>query len=404
MTAPDTTPAPDPDATPTSPEINEVSTEKKASQVRFMQRAIETHRAARAQRLKELTGRASSITSAMEEYERIDTKDVTEIRIPAGFVRLPEERPSSLWESALPYTPLVQKREVTTRPPMTRLVNRDSNALSLLLTALFIAQLEGEPGTNYINGHPNTYVKSGSDNGPAWARLAAIEQPTDTLRLTRTRVVRALQALERHNIVAPNLTSSGRKSWDPFRLKSADGSGGPHRVIGDGAHWKLRVDVPVGFFLQGWHLVLDPTEIVTFLAIVEMTRRQRGYPRRTAGDVGIALPIRVRRGWYGLSDEAYEAIHLLEEFGLIGIQDTMTGRNRGKIKAYADGDKDGSRAPEPYRLIYPAENEAAVFSEPAIERVKRVLSTNRVPPRLTAAQINLEKFVRNLNAFRSAGR
>jgi hypothetical protein len=394
MSAPDLNQSPGQDGTSIPPEDEDASAEKMAGRARFMQQAIETHRAARAQRLKELNTRASSIAAAIAEYERIDTEDVAEVRIPAGFVRLQEERPASQWESA-PYAPLDRRREVATRPPMTRLVNRDSNALSLLLTVHFIAQLEGDAGTNYINRRPNTYVKSG-DVQAAWARLAAIEQPSDTLRLSRTRVVRALQALERQKIVAPTLTPSGRKSWEPFRPKSADGSGGPHRVIGDGAHWTTRVAIPIGFFLQGWHLVLDPKEIVTFLAIVEMSYRQRGHVRQSPGDKGIALPIRVRRGWYGLSDEAYETIHTLEEFGLIDILDTMTGRKRGKIKAYADDDKDGSRAPEPYRLIYPAGNEASVYSEPAITRAKQVLTLNTAPTRLTD-QLDLARVLRRFN-------
>lgn len=93
--------------------------------------------------------------------------------------------------------------------------------------------------------------------------------------------------------------------------------------------------------------------------------------------------MRTRRGEYGIFDDIYQSLHMLEEFGLVDVRDTMKGRSRGKIKAFADDDPDGSRAPEPYRIIYPGEGTKAAHEHSAIDQATYLLNVYPVPPRLS---------------------
>jgi hypothetical protein len=65
---------------------------------------------------------------------------------------------------------------------------------------------------------------------------------------------------------------------------------------------------------------------------------------------GVALPETVRRSTYELSDEAYQTIHELEEFGLIKIHDLMPGRRFGRFDRSKVDDPPGNGQFTPGRL------------------------------------------------------
>ena len=168
-------------------------------------------------------------------------------------------------------------------------------------------------------------------------------------------------------------------------MRGGDG-GRDHIVLADGTSRERAVRVPAQFFYQGWHLVLKPKEITVYLAILEMSSRFSWRPDPTPDQEGIALPIVARRGLYGITDEVYESIHALDEFGLIDIKDTVEGRNRGKVKVFPPGDPDGSRAPEPYRLIYPPADlppTGYLTGKSAFNKVAGTLRLYPAPPRLS---------------------
>lgn len=138
--------------------------------------------------------------------------------IPREFVALSTARtPFGLWEEAPVASSegsVDRKRELATRPPLTRLVNRDHHAIRLLLTILYVAQQETSPGTAYINNRPNHARVTGSDIQP-WSALTAVRRDGGNARARRLRLVRALQALERLGIVNPQRhPRSGRQN--PF--------------------------------------------------------------------------------------------------------------------------------------------------------------------------------------------
>ncbi|MDV6244770.1 hypothetical protein [Rhodococcus opacus] len=108
------------------------------------------------------------------------------------------------------------------------------------------------------------------------------------------------------------------------------------------------------------------------------------------------LKKRVRYATYGLSDEAYNTVHMLSRFGLITLKDPMPNR-RSAVKltplsspttaadsdavpreavAHDAHDMDDEESNErvPYRLIYPSEVSGVPQFKPALETVLATLA------------------------------
>ena len=91
---------------------------------------------------------------------------------------------------------------------------------------------------------------------------------------------------------------------------------------------------------------------------------------------GVGLPRSKRWAVYGISGEAYEAIHELDEFGLLTVHDTMPHRRHGKLRPLPAGqraalDADGEfSAPMPYRLEIKPDT---AFDRPTLTTVHRSL-------------------------------
>src|SRR5262249_28078241 len=192
------------------------------------------------------------------------------------------------------------RRDIQTRPSLTKLVNRKTNALSLLLTIIYIAQLECQPGRIFRNRHNNAIAKP---NAPSWATLAGLG--VAPLRVRRVRVTRALRELADIGLVLIG-PSGERDRFEGFRLYREDGT--QKRYTPPGQHVGNVVRLPASFFLNGWHLVLEPREIAVLLAITELTNRTL-RSRRRDHEHSVALPESVRWTRYGLSGEVYEAVH-----------------------------------------------------------------------------------------------
>jgi hypothetical protein len=189
--------------------------------------------------------------------------------------------------------------------------------------------------------------------GQPWAALA---HNSDQLRARRLRVTRALTELHAAELV--DIRPEGQRDrFEYFSLRKEDGSTEPYRLPGEGAEDVLHL--PPAFFYYGWHLVLEPTEIAVYLAILEMTDAvmSTAVGNKRADEVGVALPESLRWGRYGLSGEVYESIHELAEFELIQIYDPMPNRRRGKyrpatVEERAMGQASGlALSPVPYQFV-----------------------------------------------------
>ena len=100
---------------------------------------------------------------------------------------------------------------------------------------------------------------------------------------------------------------------------------------------------------------------------------------------GVALPRSTRWAVYGISGEAYEAIHGPEEFGLLNVYDTMPHRRHGKIRLLQTAEKAAieasgdSTSPVPYRLESAPDT---ALDRPALDIICPSLRHHPAPPRL----------------------
>jgi hypothetical protein len=345
-------------------------------------------RTTRRRRLKELGERKDPVERALGAYQGMDRGQALVIGLRAGSVRLPSPRPALPDPDDEPEEDPARRarsrlaRDLATRPPVTRLVHRKSNALPLLLTAIYVAHLEGTPGQAFSNGHRNATRMPGTES---WATLAGLHASGRSgPRNRRVRITRALAQLE-----AAGLVETGREHqrdrFEFFGLNREDGSQRQYAI--PGADAPDTVYLPAAFFLNGWHLALEPTEIAVLLAIIDHGQRLGTGRRPDREQSGVALPMSVRWQTYGISSEVYEAVHELAEFSVIELNDPMPGRRRGKFRPFTEEQQDIARSrgdrpgPVPYRFIYDA---STTFARPAAEVITTALRRNPDPPRLTS--------------------
>jgi hypothetical protein len=345
-------------------------------------------RATRRRRLADLVRRKDAVEKALDAYQRMDHGQTPVIGLRAGSVRLPNPRPALPDPDDEPEEDPARRarsrlaRDLATRPPVTRLVHRKSNALPLLLTAIYVAHLEGTPRQAFSNGHRNATNMRGAES---WATLAGLyTSGRSGPRNRRVRVTRALAQLE-----AAGLVETGRERqrdrFEFFRLNREDGSQRQYTIPGAGAPG--TVHLPAAFFLNGWHLALEPTEIAILLAVIDLGQQLHTGWRPDREQSGVALPISVRWGTYGISGEVYEAVHELAEFSVIELNDPMPARRRGKFRPFTQEQQDIALSrghqpgPVPYRFIYYGDT---TFARPAAEVITTTLRQNPDPPRLTS--------------------
>jgi hypothetical protein len=139
------------------------------------------------------------------------------------------------------------------------------------------------------------------------------------VRARRARIARALSAkLLRADLVAIGpLGAQGR--YENFNLLADDSTGKAYTKPKRRPQLPGVITLPHTFFTYGWHLALTPAEI----AVLLMTRHAERTLPPSRGEPGVAIAQSTRWAVYGISGEAYEAIHELAEFGLLAVHDTM---------------------------------------------------------------------------------
>ncbi len=339
-------------------EVVEVSAAKSEQLDLEAKAAIVAAHEARKRRREQLDQRAAAIGRATDRYSILDRLDHPEIRIRRAFVCLDTARPrqeDDSWPATVREKLLA---DIDSRPPLTKLIYRPSNALQVYLSLLYVAQLEFEAGVRWKNERAN----NGRDG---WGELCGLRAPSTLNKELNLRVTRALGKLADHDLVRVGEWGS-RNRFDGFTL---------HREDERQAYFTPSDDesrsLPAAFFAAGWHLVLTNDEMATLLAVIEQTGRPRA--RKDAGQAGVALPQSVRWRFYGLAPEAFAARHELQEFGLIDMFDPMD-RTNGKLS-------DNQRQQELRAPRITLKLDGFDFSRPAIEVVKAKLVAP-VPPRM----------------------
>ena len=216
------------------------------------------------------------------------------------------------------------KEDLATRPAMTRLVHRRGAAPAFYLTALWDAQASTAPGELHKATRPLI------DHARGWDRLTGLRGFGLPTRDRQLRLQRVLTQLERNDLVRlPGRGVPGR--YNDFKLLTDDRGDKRYRVP---AHEPV-IRLPAALITNGWHLVLEPTEIAFLLML---HAHAQILPTAHHGPDGVGIAPRMRWAVYGVTPEVYEVHNELWEFGLIDRVDSVRARKRGRVTPPAPGE------------------------------------------------------------------
>jgi hypothetical protein len=287
-----------------------------ARQSDYQRKASERAAGERQRRLRELQASTRGFNRAVEQLVELTQEQPAELVIRRRFVRLPTPRPAPQESDERPMAERINA-DVQSRPPCSALVHRPSLALSLYLSALLEAQARTpKAGALPARSRRPLVAREG------WATLLGYSHLPAARR--RERLRRALDQLEKRGLVLLGPARTHRR-YDDFELQSDDGEGRNYTVPGKAQSFA----VPLNFFTSGWHLVLEPREIATWLMLKEMTDFLLDPEAVNSDGVGVAPSQRHER--YGITSEVYEAHRELTELGLLETIDTVPGRRHGRI-------------------------------------------------------------------------
>lgn len=325
----------------------------------------------RRRRLARLEAQSGDVQHSIRKIRALsDSADHPPIRLRKPFVELPYARevrevdPDRDVRKASTHAAMqraARETDIATRPPMTRLV-RSSRALKLELTVVLAATCSAPPGGAFSNNRPLTH----RDHG--WAALTADRSASPRER--RRHLQRALSELDRWNLVQLGKPSSHGR-YDRFEFRTEDGSDTTYTVPGERSN---VVELPAGLFLNGWHLVLTPAEIATW--IMYWVRAQRSELKEEHDEKGLFAVETLRWSVYGITDEVYEAHNELEEFGLLidaAPDDRLLGRAPEKR------DEEGNPKPREARRF---RVDGRAFDREALDVIRHQLATYEHPKHL----------------------
>ena len=335
---------------------------------RYVDAVLARSAATRRDRLAQLRQRRDGLQDARVALLEVAGGEDRPVRLRQGMLRLDVERePREVDPALAPQRAAMQPgalataiaAEVETRPVLGRLVHRHSRALPTYLTFILEAHATTSPG-HRPQAQREIAKPSSALPGPPWARLLGDGGLPPDQRRRRFRDV--LVALYRQKLVA--LPASGWGRHDRFQLLCEDRATATYTVPGE----RQTLEVPTAFFLSGWHLVLTPKEIATWLMLRDLARRHR----REHENVGVAAPRRVRYGLYGLTDEVYVTHRELTEFGIVRLADLDKRRRAGRRRP----DVDDPYQPLRFQLV-----DTRLY-EPALQVVPAALLRSQVAPHL----------------------
>jgi hypothetical protein len=292
----------------------------------------------RRRRREKLIDRRAAISKASKALSDLDNGDLPYVVLRSEFVARrnprtwpPEDR---------------RREEIRTRPDNTKLLHeRNPHAHGLVLGGLLVNQMDAARA-DYDPARTSELVRQNvfnSRDAASWVTLTGLEGGHPRER--RRRLNRAIQALFNCDLVG---LGEGAHPYRGFKFNCEDGSGKPYKMPAESNRSELLC-LPVQFFTSAWHLVLPPPHLATFLAIARQADWLH-YHRSQESAAGVYLADQLRWSYLGLSDEAYETIHELEEFGLIDVIDPMPNRQRGRLKPSDQGLPGGANKRVCYQL------------------------------------------------------
>jgi hypothetical protein len=240
-------------------------------------------------------------------------------------------RSSLIFGARLPTMPCMDGAEDLPRilPALSRVLRRkNQHAIALYLTLLFARQMDafrltaGDPTAAGIRRRKAVF------NVGDYSEASLIGLPSTNRRRQRLIFNRAIDGLQAAELVD---YGPGTQRYATYTLNREDGSGHDYTVPEGDPDIPQHLCLPTEFFTAGWPMILTPSELFTFLAVCHFADRK--LPRNPDGKSPrlVFLAKSMRDNQFGLSDEAYESIHTLAEFGLIDVHDPMEERRRGRI-------------------------------------------------------------------------
>lgn len=322
--------------------------------------AAEANRAWIDRRLRRLPSEVQ-MESALAHLHRLGDQELTEVRVRRPYIRLSQRRGAGLdvpergdparGEALARF----HKEDRGSRPPAARLA-RHHRSLSLHLTMLYVAQITTSPGVA-----PRFRVPL-VDKGRGWTALIGLDSEPRTVR--QRKLHRALSGLETARLLELPEDRGGNRQFGKFRLLletteddtgyTVPGATGPTGMLA----------LPVAFFWRGWHLVLEPTEILTLFMFMDLANH---HPAEHT-DGGVAAPMSERWARYAVSGEAYERHRLLSLIGLLEPHDPLPHRESGKVDVGTHGLPE-----EPIRFKV----NRSRLSDPSLARTREALAAWR---------------------------
>ncbi|MBO3083018.1 hypothetical protein [Cellulomonas fengjieae] len=225
-----------------------------------------------------------------------------------------------------------RRRPKAPNPPVIDLISPNGVAQQFMLAALFVAQIHGVQKGNVVDlGLP---LEGGAD-ADQWIDLVVPHSGHDekavraaSLRDNRLRQVKqTLKTLAHKSLVELPHASNARGKFEGFRLLDEGGARptglpAPYTVP---KHPEQSIDIPVGFFLNGWLYALTKSEIALWLMLRDLTRlgSDDGWVHITGID---------RLRIYGLSHDAYKTWPMLHATGLMEVYIDPNRRGDGTLE------------------------------------------------------------------------
>lgn len=283
-----------------------------------------------------------------------------EVRIRPEFVRRDAPWSGAASDSRLP--------PVTERPPAARLLSPRGLALRLYLTGLFVAACTTRKGAPFDNTYP---LRSERLGPPGWADMVAAPTRQSPAAANRqatpldNRIRQLKSALDTlaSDEVRLAAIGAGRGKYERFRLNDEGGSEGlpndrPYTVPRSA---DAALEVPAGFFLNGWHHALTGSEILAYLALHDLRRLDPAGHDAAGGRLTGGARIR----HYGLSKDTYEGFAALCAYGLAEAEADPNRREDGTFEGFNTGSRP---MPNRYRLMDEGTR------RPAVETVAAVIA------------------------------
>lgn len=280
-----------------------------------------------------------AIEKAREIHER-GRPDV--VRVRRSFIRL--EKSAGLVEDER--KPLPKSK----RPLSAKMISPRGLTLKLYLLMLFAAQCEVAAGKEWPGPYP---IEPTAERPDSWrglvATIAKYAGPGVQAASVRTNKVRqiaeAMKTLEEMGLLASATGVKGQVRRGVLLLcengksKKAGAANIPYTVPTDS---EAFVEIPIGFFTNGWVHVLTTSEIAALLMWFDVTKFDPSHHKLEDGSTITQAYVLsdVRHGFYGLGRDAYETHQSLDAFELLDVIRHAKRHDDGKWQDFADDSSD----------------------------------------------------------------